>query len=292
MPTCPSCQATLQGLPLTCPSCGAEVPLWIARGEDIYGPYRLADLHRAQAEGRLSEDDLVSAGDEGDWQPIAALLSADVPAPQAPPPPPVPWRPEAPRPAVRGQRNVTSLAILIGVGFVLLFVLPILAAIVFPVFSKSREKARQAACMSNLKVLSVAMLQYTADHDGRLPVVYGMRDFGARRPIPKKGGLDLKRDFPPGNWRLALSGYAKSTELFVCPTTRLSYQFNHTLYGTAMSQIARPAEIPSLYDHGWILSYAPPPHNNGYNVGYLDSHVRWRPRGERPRQWIDPPRTR
>jgi prepilin-type processing-associated H-X9-DG protein len=292
MATCPSCQATLQGLPLTCPSCGAEVPLWVARGEDIYGPYHLADLHRAQAEGRLSAEDRVSVGDEGEWQPIQALLSTDKAAPQAPPPPPVPWPATTPRPPVRGQRNVTSLVVLIGVGFVLLFVLPILAAIVFPVFAKSREKARQAACMSNLKVLSVAMLQYTADNDGRLPVVYGMRDFGARRVIPKQQGLDLKRDFPPGNWRLDLYPYARNLESFVCPTTRYSYQFNHTLYGTSMAEIARPAEIPSVYDHGWILSYSPPPHNYGYNVGYVDGHVRWRSRGERPRQWIDPPRTR
>ncbi|MHB8997282.1 MAG: hypothetical protein ACYC63_18705 [Armatimonadota bacterium] len=291
MATCPTCQATLQGLPLTCPSCGAEVPLWIARGEEVYGPYHLADLHRAQAEGRLSVEDLVSAGDEGEWQPVQALLGADSPRGQVPPPPP-PVPMAVAQPPVRGQRNTSSLVILIVAGFVLFLILPIVAAIVFPVFAKSREKARQVACMSNLKVLSVAMLQYTADNDGRLPVVYGRRDFGARIPIPKKEGLDLKRDFPPGNWRLALYPYAKDLELFVCPTTRYSYQFNHTVYGTAMSQFARPAETPSIYDAGWILGYAPPPHNNGYNVGYLDSHVRWRPKGERPRQWIDPPRTR
>ena len=43
---------------------------------------------------------------------------------------------------------------------VVIAIIAILAAILFPVFAKAREKARQTTCTSNLKQLSLAMLQY------------------------------------------------------------------------------------------------------------------------------------
>jgi prepilin-type processing-associated H-X9-DG protein len=45
-------------------------------------------------------------------------------------------------------------------------IIGILTAMIFPVFAKAREKARQSVCMSNLKQLSLAMLMYTQDNDG------------------------------------------------------------------------------------------------------------------------------
>lgn len=52
---------------------------------------------------------------------------------------------------------------------VVIAIIAILAAILFPVFSKAREKARQTACLSNLKQLGSAVLQYTQDYDETLP---------------------------------------------------------------------------------------------------------------------------
>src|SRR3982074_253414 len=48
---------------------------------------------------------------------------------------------------------------------VVIAIIAILAAILFPVFAKVREKARQATCASNLEQLGLACMQYTQDYD-------------------------------------------------------------------------------------------------------------------------------
>ncbi len=48
---------------------------------------------------------------------------------------------------------------------VVIAIIVILAAILFPVFAQTREKARQANCQSNLRQLSLAFLMYSEDHD-------------------------------------------------------------------------------------------------------------------------------
>jgi prepilin-type processing-associated H-X9-DG protein len=48
-----------------------------------------------------------------------------------------------------------------------------LAAILFPVFAKAREKARQTSCASNLKQLGLAILMYAEDYDEKLPQAGG-----------------------------------------------------------------------------------------------------------------------
>ncbi|MGQ9727792.1 MAG: prepilin-type N-terminal cleavage/methylation domain-containing protein [Candidatus Fervidibacter sp.] len=50
---------------------------------------------------------------------------------------------------------------------VVIAIIAILAAILFPVFSQAREKARQASCLSNTRNLGMAMMQYTQDWDER-----------------------------------------------------------------------------------------------------------------------------
>jgi prepilin-type N-terminal cleavage/methylation domain-containing protein/prepilin-type processing-associated H-X9-DG protein len=49
---------------------------------------------------------------------------------------------------------------------VVIAIIAVLAAILFPVFSQAREKARQAACLSNLKQLGLAISLYQQDFDG------------------------------------------------------------------------------------------------------------------------------
>jgi prepilin-type processing-associated H-X9-DG protein len=95
--------------------------------------------------------------------------------------------------------------------------------------------------------------------------------------------LDIQRDFPPGNWRPAVFAYVRNAEVFVCPSTRYCYHFDEMLYGKKLAQIARPDLTAAIYDYGWQDGYAPPPHNNGYNVGYADGHVRWNSRMLRSR---------
>ena len=48
---------------------------------------------------------------------------------------------------------------------VVIAIIAILAAILFPVFAQAREKARQTSCLSNLKQIGLATLQYNQDND-------------------------------------------------------------------------------------------------------------------------------
>ena len=48
---------------------------------------------------------------------------------------------------------------------VVIAIIAILAAILFPVFAKAREKARQASCSSNLKQIALGWQMYTQDYD-------------------------------------------------------------------------------------------------------------------------------
>lgn len=62
---------------------------------------------------------------------------------------------------------------------VVIAIIAILAAILFPVFARARDKARQAACMSNLKQLGLAFLQYQQDYDEKFPTPGGRAMGGA-----------------------------------------------------------------------------------------------------------------
>ncbi|BDI30459.1 hypothetical protein CCAX7_25100 [Capsulimonas corticalis] len=78
---------------------------------------------------------------------------------------------------------------------VVIAIIAILAAILFPVFAKAREKARQTACSSNLKQLGLATMQYNQDYDEKFPASnwYG------------------------SGWESRLFPYVKSPGVFVCP---------------------------------------------------------------------------
>ena len=52
---------------------------------------------------------------------------------------------------------------------VVIAIIAILAAILFPVFSQAREKARQLSCLSNARQIGLAVHQYTQDYDERFP---------------------------------------------------------------------------------------------------------------------------
>ena len=76
---------------------------------------------------------------------------------------------------------------------VVIAIIAILAAILFPVFSKVREKARQASCASNLKQLGLALVQYAQDYDGRLGTLYSTASngtvYGFIQPYIKSKGI-------------------------------------------------------------------------------------------------------
>jgi prepilin-type N-terminal cleavage/methylation domain-containing protein/prepilin-type processing-associated H-X9-DG protein len=55
---------------------------------------------------------------------------------------------------------------------VVIAIIAILAAILFPVFAKAREKARQISCLSNLRQLTLGILMYAQDYDETMPLAY------------------------------------------------------------------------------------------------------------------------
>ena len=100
---------------------------------------------------------------------------------------------------------------------VVIAIIAILAAILFPVFAKAREKARQTSCLSNMKQLGLGFMQYTQDNDECVPA------------DPDNWGT------PMGiGWGQAIYPYVKATGVYKCPddsTTGkvVSYAFNAAL---------------------------------------------------------------
>jgi len=100
---------------------------------------------------------------------------------------------------------------------VVIAIISILAAILFPAFARARENARKASCMSNLKQIGLAALMYTQDYDERFPMA--RLYFGTGAP-------DLK-------WYDLLQPYAKSMQVFVCPSAGPAY--GNSSYGWNIS---------------------------------------------------------
>ncbi len=63
-------------------------------------------------------------------------------------------------PGLPTSRGFTLIELL-----VVIAIIAILAAILFPVFARAREKARAASCQSNLKQIATALMMYTQDYD-------------------------------------------------------------------------------------------------------------------------------
>ena len=53
---------------------------------------------------------------------------------------------------------------------VVIAIIAILAAILFPVFARAREKARQTSCLSNIKQIVLAFMMYAEDYDETMPM--------------------------------------------------------------------------------------------------------------------------
>src|SRR5437868_10414893 len=83
---------------------------------------------------------------------------------------------------------------------VVIAIIALLAAILFPVFSRARENARKSSCANNLKQIGVGMAQYTQDYDEQL---VPCRNTSANNPTV---------------WHFLLQPYIKSTQAFKCPS--------------------------------------------------------------------------
>ncbi len=90
---------------------------------------------------------------------------------------------------------------------VVIAIIAILAAILFPVFSKVRENARRATCQSNMKQMGLATLQYIQDYD----------EDCVPRAITTT--IDAQGDYVEGSpWKQLVQPYIKSQNVFQCPS--------------------------------------------------------------------------
>ncbi len=103
---------------------------------------------------------------------------------------------------------------------VVIAIIAILAAILFPVFSKAREKARQTSCLSNHKQVGLAFSMYTSDYDECLPYAHYCPNYDGGW-----GWTPLNVPLPDGNttcggylWPLALYAYIQNEQIFTCPS--------------------------------------------------------------------------
>ena len=154
---------------------------------------------------------------------------------------------------------------------VVIAIIGILSALLFPVLSSARERGRQTACLSNLNQLGLAFAQYAQDSRGKYPLagnyqawangahwVSGVKDENLAALAP-----DASDDFPyidmptPRKANVqagALFPYVKNTSVYVCPSNRdgqkkgLSYSMNCAVSGLSTSRINTPSDIVLLID--------------------------------------------
>lgn len=190
---------------------------------------------------------------------------------------------------------------------VVIAIIAILAAILFPVFAKAREKARQASCVSNVKQIMNAAMMYTQDYDEVMTWSVNKWSVGTYAD-------------PWVTWVQQLEPYMKSWDVLACPSTKKgsmmgywgedykvwpTYAVNQAIWDNgvapvAMAVVQSPAKIIYIADsnhpvlgreQGWLTSSAcghwvcgnnvntthkwMVPHNGGLSVGYCDGHVKW-----------------
>lgn len=137
---------------------------------------------------------------------------------------------------------------------VVIAIIAILAAILFPVFAKAREKARQASCLSNCKQLGTAFMMYVQDYDEK----YNYWTTG-------------DGDASPGAqpWWVVIQPYTKNGQIYVCPSVTATGPFvgyhnsasvpyfpgygmnpniQYVANGLAMAAIKYPAQLVVLAD--------------------------------------------
>ncbi len=180
---------------------------------------------------------------------------------------------------------------------VVIAIIAILAAILFPVFARAREKARANSCLSNVKQLTLGVLMYTNDYDERFPPC-------------------LISWFNAPSWRARVFPYVKNTQLFQCPSRPTQSRSSElvpgtsegffrgygiiadtgyegtppTSWGTAqhMAQVVKPAESLILAETNSSNDYFPyigqgagqacnniaAVHSGVGNYGFIDGHVK------------------
>jgi len=175
---------------------------------------------------------------------------------------------------------------------VVIAIIAILASMLFPAFSKAREKARTASCASNTKQIALATLMYSMDYDDMLP------------PNPL-ALTDVQ-------WHGVIYPYTRNVQIYTCPsrpswtanktTDAGAYAMNARLLGQGDAVVEDPSGTLLLLDadadnRKWLndqpitvggqayadafrtlLTSSPDleRHTDGLNFLFYDGHVKWR----------------
>ena len=112
---------------------------------------------------------------------------------------------------------------------VVIAIIAILAAILFPVFARAREKARQTSCLSNVKQITLSALMYAQDYDETLPFGHSYGFW----------------------WYQVLQPYANNEQIFYCPSARTyypGYGWNYIGCGYQPGSVWSPPRTGPIYD--------------------------------------------
>jgi prepilin-type N-terminal cleavage/methylation domain-containing protein/prepilin-type processing-associated H-X9-DG protein len=177
---------------------------------------------------------------------------------------------------------------------VVIAIIAILAAILFPVFARAREKARQTSCLSNLKQIGLSHQMYAQDYDECFTKYQGY------------WSSDLWDGAAGVYWYDRLMPYMKNHQILYCPSDsdhdsataggsaqayKCDYTYNQFIGqsgGAAMAQVGSPASCVivtegnnnycRLYNDPTASKAGMPPamrHNEGFNNAYCDGHAKW-----------------
>lgn len=126
-------------------------------------------------------------------------------------------------------------------------IVALLGALVFPVFSRGKEAARSAACVSNLHQIGLGLQLYVADNNNHLPSMFDWTSASdTNSPLIQR----------------VLFGHVGSTNVFHCPSdqqrvfdlTGSSYSWNFLLNGQNADHLRllgmdfNPNQIPLVFD--------------------------------------------
>ncbi|MHB9131396.1 MAG: type II secretion system protein [Armatimonadota bacterium] len=152
---------------------------------------------------------------------------------------------------------------------VVIAIIAILAAILFPVFAKAREKARQTSCINNQRQIGVAITMYVQDSSEQ-----------------------FYPDSVSQSWATYLKAYNEPS-IYDCPTKTgkgsndtPEYGFNSGLFGVSLGDVSSPTDCPMTADMSSSnigKNYAfsdfdtqlDARHNSGLVLNCVDGHVTW-----------------
>jgi prepilin-type N-terminal cleavage/methylation domain-containing protein/prepilin-type processing-associated H-X9-DG protein len=190
---------------------------------------------------------------------------------------------------MRTHRGFTLIELL-----VVIAIIAILAAILFPVFARAREKARQTSCLNNQKQWALAWHMYVQDYDEAIPA-----------HCPKINHEDGSYEWDWSRlWFMVLEPYVKNREIHYCPSENyrggygINYGYNCYYLRNAdwgqpegavkLAEITKPAETimagetnqgqyvlynPTVTAEAWRYCYDR--HNGGSNYSFCDGHAKW-----------------